>query len=220
MFSSFGLFPPFFFLFFFFLLWFYFTFCSCFNYSFIFPNIFFIFLILFSLYSLTLYCFLSFFLSFLFFSFLFFSFLFFSFFLHHEACGILVPRPEVRPKLLWWNLQVQTTGLKENLRPQGILIRVRPRRGSHLCTKTRLYPTAFKIKCWTSQVKQPVRQEYSTTHPKKKKKETTKIEGEIGNLPEKEFRVMIVKMIQNLVNRMEKIQETFNKDLEELKRKQ
>ena len=63
--------------FFFFLLWFYFTFCSCFNYSFIFPNIFFIFLILFSLYSLTLYCFLSFFLSFLFFSFLFFSFLFF-----------------------------------------------------------------------------------------------------------------------------------------------
>ena len=31
---------------------------------------------------------------------------------------------------------------------------------------------------------------------------------------------MIVKMIQNLRNRMEKIQETFNKDLEELKRKQ
>ena len=28
---------------------------------------------------------------------------------------------------------------------------------------------------------------------------------------------MIVKMIQNLGNRMEKIQETFNKDLEELK---
>ena len=43
---------------------------------------------------------------------------------------------------------------------------------------------------------------------------------EIGNLPEKEFRVMIVKMIQNLRNRMEKIQETFNKGLEELKSKQ
>ena len=42
----------------------------------------------------------------------------------------------------------------------------------------------------------------------------------IGSLPEKEFRVMIVKMIQNLGNRMEKIQETFNKDLEELKSKQ
>ena len=31
---------------------------------------------------------------------------------------------------------------------------------------------------------------------------------------------MIGKMIQNLGNRMEKIQETFNKDLEELKSKQ
>ena len=31
---------------------------------------------------------------------------------------------------------------------------------------------------------------------------------------------MIVKMIQNLGNRMEKIQEAFNKDLEEVKRKQ
>ena len=38
-------------------------------------------------------------------------------------------------------------------------------------------------------------------------------EVKIGSLPEKEFR-MIVKMIQNLGNRMEKIQETFNKDLE------
>ena len=45
-------------------------------------------------------------------------------------------------------------------------------------------------------------------------------EDEIGNLPEKEVRVMIVKMIQNLGNRMEKIQVTFNKDLEELKSKQ
>ena len=43
-------------------------------------------------------------------------------------------------------------------------------------------------------------------------------EEEIGSLPEKEFRVMIVKMIQNLGNRMEKIQEMFN--LEELKSKQ
>ena len=49
-------------------------------------------------------------------------------------------------------------------------------------------------------------------------------EKEIGNLPEKEFRVMIVKMIQNLGNRMEawveKIQEMFNKDLQEVKNKQ
>ena len=45
-------------------------------------------------------------------------------------------------------------------------------------------------------------------------------EEEIGSLPEKEFRVVIVKMIQNLLNKMEKIQETFNKDLKELKSKQ
>ena len=45
-------------------------------------------------------------------------------------------------------------------------------------------------------------------------------EEEIGSLPENEFRIMIVKMIQNLGNRMEKIQKTFNKDLEELKSKQ
>ena len=45
-------------------------------------------------------------------------------------------------------------------------------------------------------------------------------EEEIGSLPEKEFRVIIVKMIQNLGNRMEKIQDTFNKDLEELNSEQ
>ena len=45
-------------------------------------------------------------------------------------------------------------------------------------------------------------------------------EEKIGNLPEKEFRVIIVKMIQNPGNKMEKIQEMFNKDLEELKIKQ
>ncbi|MCP4030960.1 MAG: hypothetical protein GY734_06915 [Herbaspirillum sp.] len=49
-------------------------------------------------------------------------------------------------------------------------------------------------------------------------------EVEIGNLPEKEFRIMIVKMIQDLGKRMEakieKMQEMFNKDLEELKNKQ
>ena len=45
-------------------------------------------------------------------------------------------------------------------------------------------------------------------------------EEEIGSLSEKESRVMIIKMIQNLGNRMEKIKETFNKDLEKLKSKQ
>ena len=45
-------------------------------------------------------------------------------------------------------------------------------------------------------------------------------EEEIGSVPEKEFRIMIIKMIQNRENRMEKIKEMFNKDLEELKSKQ
>ena len=56
-------------------------------------------------------------------------------------------------------------------------------------------------------------------------------EEEIGSLPEKEFRIRIVKMIQNLENKMElqinrletrieKMQEMFNKDLEEIKKSQ
>jgi len=44
-------------------------------------------------------------------------------------------------------------------------------------------------------------------------------EEEIGKPPEKEFRIMIVKMIKNLENRMEKMQQSINKDLEELKNK-
>ena len=55
-------------------------------------------------------------------------------------------------------------------------------------------------------------------------------EKEIGNLPERELKIMIVKMIQNLENKIglqvnslqmkiEKIQEKFNKDVEEIKKK-
>ena len=36
-------------------------------------------------------------------------------------------------------------------------------------------------------------------------------EEEIGKLPEKEFRIMIVKMIKNLENKMEKTQEKINR---------
>ena len=41
----------------------------------------------------------------------------------------------------------------------------------------------------------------------------------IGKLPEKEFRRMTVKMIQDLRKRMEKMQEMFTKDIKELKNK-
>ena len=44
-------------------------------------------------------------------------------------------------------------------------------------------------------------------------------EEETGKLPEKEFRIIIVKMIKNLENRMEKMQESINKDIEELNNK-
>ena len=44
-------------------------------------------------------------------------------------------------------------------------------------------------------------------------------EEEVGKVPEKEFRIMIVKMIKNLENKMEKMQESVNKDPEELKNK-
>ena len=58
--------------------------------------------------------------------------------------------------------------------------------------------------------------------PKKKKEE-------VGNLPGKEFQIMIVKMIQilekkmelqrnNLETRIEKMQEKFNRDLQEIKK--
>ena len=40
-------------------------------------------------------------------------------------------------------------------------------------------------------------------------------EEEIGKLPEKVFRMTIVKMIKNLESKMEKMQESINKDLEE-----
>ena len=43
--------------------------------------------------------------------------------------------------------------------------------------------------------------------------------NEIGKLPKKELRIMIVKMIKNLENKMEKTQESINKDIEELKKK-
>ena len=56
-------------------------------------------------------------------------------------------------------------------------------------------------------------------------------EEEIESLPEKQFRMMITKMIQNLENKMElqinsletrieKMQEMFNKDVEEIKKNQ
>ena len=55
---------------------------------------------------------------------------------------------------------------------------------------------------------------------KEKNPEEQVNEVEIGNFSEKEFRITTVKMIQNLRKTVEKTQERFTKDLEELKNKQ
>ena len=61
----------------------------------------------------------------------------------------------------------------------------------------------------------------NTTQMKEQTKNTKveRNEEEVNKLPEKQFRIMIVKMIKNLGNKMEKMQESFNKDPEELKNK-
>ena len=143
-----------------------------------------------------------------------------------EAPAVGAPSPNH-----WTNKEPQTQGIFTGVRSHGF---------PHLSNKTQLYPIAYKLQCWKPQAKQPVKQEHNSTHKKEKKmrwqKNMSQIkkqgknlqdqisEEEIGNLPEKEFRVMIVEMIQNPRNIMEawieKIQEMFNKDLQELKNKQ
>ena len=75
----------------------------------------------------------------------------------------------------------------------------------------------------TTNCKIPKDWEYQrNTTQKKEQTRNTEVqinEEKIGKLPEKEFRIMIVKMIKNLEKRMEKMQESVNKDLDELKNK-
>ena len=66
-----------------------------------------------------------------------------------------------------------------------------------------------------------MKRQRNTTQMKEQTRNTEVLinEKEIGKLLEKEFRIMIVKMIKNLENKIEKIQESISKDLEELKKK-
>ena len=61
-----------------------------------------------------------------------------------------------------------------------------------------------------------MKRQTNTTQMKKQTRNTeVQINAEeIGKLPEKEFRIMIVKMIKNLESKIEKRQELINKDLE------
>ena len=65
-----------------------------------------------------------------------------------------------------------------------------------------------------------MKRQRNTTQMKEQTRNTeVQINEKISKLPEKEFRIMIVKMIKNLENKMEKKQESINKELEELKKK-
>jgi len=55
------------------------------------------------------------------------------------------------------------------------------------------------------------RQKYYTNEVQTRNTEVQINEEEIGKLPGKEFRIMIVKMIKNPENKMEKMQESINK---------
>ena len=85
----------------------------------------------------------------------------------------------------------------------------------------------FNLEVWgketsnTVSFKKIMKWQRNTTQMKEQIRNTeVKInEEEIGKLPEKEFRIMIIKMIKNLENKMEKMQESINKDLQELKNK-
>ena len=66
-----------------------------------------------------------------------------------------------------------------------------------------------------------MKRQRNTTQMKEQTRNTAGLvnEEEMGKLPEKELRIMIAKMIKSLENKMEKIQESISKDLEELKHK-
>ena len=66
-----------------------------------------------------------------------------------------------------------------------------------------------------------MKKQINTTQMKEKTRITeVQINGEeIGKLPDKEFRIVIVKVIKNLENKMEKVQESINKELEALRNK-
>ena len=66
-----------------------------------------------------------------------------------------------------------------------------------------------------------MKRQRNTTQIKEQTRNTKvqKNQEEIDKLPEKEFRIIIVEIIKNLENKMEKMQGSINKDLEELKSK-
>ena len=69
----------------------------------------------------------------------------------------------------------------------------------------------------TQEVKKILMKSQRKTTQMKEQTRNTEVqinEEEVVKIPEKEFRIMIVKMIKNPDNKMEKMQESINKDLE------
>ena len=83
----------------------------------------------------------------------------------------------------------------------------------------------FNLEAWKKEtsstiIKKKMKRQRNTAQMKEQTFTEVQInEEEIGKLPDKEFRIMIVKIIKNLENRMEKMPKSINKDLEELKNK-
>ena len=121
----------------------------------------------------------------------------------HQNSNTSLRKPLIQPRPQWGNSTMQRT-------PQTARIQ----KGHHKCSNI----NKMKRQRNTQQVK-----EQEKCPPNQTKEE------EIGNLPEKEFWILIVKMIQNLEIKMEpqinsletrigKMQERFKKDIEEIKR--
>ena len=77
-----------------------------------------------------------------------------------------------------------------------------------------------KTKTTLQKVHQDEKNAVSQMKGQDKTPEKQQNEVEIGNLPEKEFRIMILKMIQDLEKTMEKMQEMFTRDPGQLNNKQ
>ena len=105
-------------------------------------------------------------------------------------------------------------------------------KGENRYYTTKQYPMTSsqkpREKSWiTHQTNRPPNKQSQTKREKPVYTPKQTKEEEIGSLPEKEFRIIIVKMIQNLKNKRElqinsletrigNMQEMFNKDLEEI----
>ena len=63
-----------------------------------------------------------------------------------------------------------------------------------------------------------MKRQRNTTHMKEQTR-NTEVQINQEQIGKKEFRIMIVKMMKNLESKMEKLQESIKKDLEELKNK-